>query len=106
MKELEFAEFTNTYEDADGDEHQTTTRAHVVTKDTAREVTVRGMGQVNVGVGTVLVETDRPGVYDTISKKDWDASGYMDASAPTAVPTATGGTEVDPITGEPVTKGK
>lgn len=77
----EFQEYTAVGKDANGDDVELTTRAHVVTSDTAGEVNVRGLGAQNVPAGSVLVETDRPGVYDVITGKDWESMGLASASA-------------------------
>lgn len=82
MKDREFTDYVSTVEDEDGDEHSYTSRVHVVTKDTAGEVSVRGVGQVHVTAGSVLAETDRPGVYDVIPAKDWENMGLTPANEP------------------------
>lgn len=102
MKNLKFKEVTASYEDADGDEHESTVRAAVVTDDLAmidftndegvqarrrREVTDRGGNAVRLNVGDVVVETEKPGVYDVHSADAWKSTGY--AASPDAAPEST-----------------
>jgi len=79
VAEKEFKDYTATYEDADGDKHKSTVRAHVVTEATAGTVVTR-TGTQDVDKGSVIVETDRPGVYDVLSADDWKGTGYGSAS--------------------------
>jgi hypothetical protein len=79
MADREFTEYEGTGSDQDGEDVTSTVRAHVVTKDTAGEVTTR-TGNQNVSVGQVLVETDRPGVYDVLSADEWDSTDYSDGN--------------------------
>lgn len=83
-KSREFTEYSQTVEDADGDEHTHVSRVHIVTRDTQGEVTVRGVGQVNVTPGSVLVETDRPDQYDVISASDWEKMNMTEGDGGTA----------------------
>jgi len=86
MKNLEFKDYTGVVKDADGDEHSTTVRAAVVTDETARVKNDQGnpiarevmtpTGARPVAVGDVLVETDRPGVYDYLTADAWASTGY------------------------------
>lgn len=80
MKVPEFADYTAKTKDDDGDEHESTVRAHVVTKDTAGAYNTR-VGSENVPEGSVLVETDRPGVYDVHTADAWKTTGYASKSA-------------------------
>lgn len=90
-KELDFQDYKATVEDSDGDKHESTVRAAVVTKETAtvknadgrdvpREV-VTPTGSRTVQVGDVLVETDRPGVYDYLGADAWASTGYGKGAA-------------------------
>jgi hypothetical protein len=87
-KRLEFNDYTASVEDSDGDVHEHTVRAAVVTDDTAyvyndegnrrpREVMTPTGGKA-VSVGDVLVETEKPGVYDYLSADAWASTGYAD----------------------------
>lgn len=97
-KELDFQDYKATTEDADGDKHESTVRAAVVTKETAtvknadgrdvpREV-VTPTGSRTVQVGDVLVETDRPGVYDYLGADAWASTGYGKGAAKKAASAA------------------
>lgn len=81
----EFQEFTGIGTDQDGEDSESTITAHVVTKDTSGEVTTR-TGNETVRAGSVLVETDRPGIYDVLSADQWASTGYGQeaATAPVA----------------------
>lgn len=95
MRNLEFQEYTATVEDADGDEHVSTVRAAVVDDGTARVKNDQGnpvarevmtpTGPRPVAVGDVLVETERPGVYDYLTADQWAASGYASPADQNAV---------------------
>lgn len=74
-KALEFEEFTAKIKDDDGDRHESKVRAAKVTRETAGDVLTR-TGVIAVKAGDVVVETDRPGVYDVHSEKTWKESGY------------------------------
>jgi hypothetical protein len=106
MKELEFKEHTHTYKDDDGDEHTTTVRAATVEKGhlsrlvedddgnlnrVARRFSVDTIGgRVPVQEGDVVVERDRPGLYDVLTADQWKGNGYelpksdSEPAAPTA----------------------
>ncbi len=59
-----------------------TLRAHVVTPETAGEsVTVVGGSSLVTVPGIVLLETERPGVYDTLPGSEWEK---MNMTSPTA----------------------
>lgn len=89
MKNLEFQDYTQTLTDEDGDEHDHTVRAAVVTDDLVyvtdattgnrvRREVMTPTGQRQVIAGDVFVETDRPGVYDHMVGEAWSAIGYAD----------------------------
>ncbi|HET7414760.1 MAG TPA: hypothetical protein VFI97_03590 [Arthrobacter sp.] len=93
MKDLVFEDVTADYKDQDGDEHQHTVRACTITDELAeipvtvqtdngpirvkvgRQVNTR-TGPVVVHAGDVVVETDRPGIYDVHSEESWASTGY------------------------------
>lgn len=86
MRDVEFKNYSAKYEDADGDEHTSTVRAHVADKDTADALgtVATRTGSHDVRKGDVLVETDRPGVYDVHSSKSWDDIGYTEGDGASA----------------------
>lgn len=90
MKHLKFEDVTATYKDSDGDEHESTVRAAVVTDDLVmveyensegvrvqrrREVHTRE-GSQKLNVGDVVVETEKSNVYDVHSADSWKRTGY------------------------------
>lgn len=89
-KNLDFKDYTATYQDEDGDEHTHTVRAavigddHVYLKDqngnnVRREVrTPTGARQVSKG--DVFVETETAGVYDYLTADAWASTGYGKAA--------------------------
>lgn len=77
MAKREFVEFTGVGQDADGEDVESTIKAHVVTKETAGEYVGRD-GNAQVREGQVLIETDRPGIYDVLSAEQWAGTGYPD----------------------------
>jgi hypothetical protein len=86
MKALDFQEYTVSVPDKDGDEHDSTIRAAVITADdvyledengnrSRRELmTITGARQVSEG--DVFVEGERAGEYDYLSASAWAATGY------------------------------
>jgi len=75
-KEKKWEEFTATYKDADGDEHEASITVHVVTEDTKGEVSVIGGGIVHTQPGNVLCPTSTANVYDVLTQEQWNSSGY------------------------------
>lgn len=109
MKHLKFEDVTATYEDADGDEHDSTVRAAVVSAELAmidyensegvrvkrrREVITRDGSAHKLNVGDVVVETEKPGVYDVHSADSWKLTGYG-AERDTAEPAPDADTDAD-----------
>ena len=86
-KVLDFQDFSAKVKDKDGDVHESTVRAAVVTEDTAREV-VTPTGARWVNPGDVVVATDRPDVFDVHSEDSWKATGYGKARTSAARKTA------------------
>lgn len=76
MKPIDFKEFTAKVKDNDGDEHESTVLAHVVTNDTQGRSVATRTGSYETVEGNVLVQTDRPGVYDVLSADAWKGTGY------------------------------
>lgn len=85
-KNLDFQDYTATVTDDDGDEHESTVRAAVVTEDlvyikdqngnNVRREVMTPTGGRQVSKGDVYVETDRPGVYDYLTAEAWASTGY------------------------------
>lgn len=76
-------EYVHEYEDEDGDVHTTRVMAEIISKENgnAREVEIRGRsGGFMVSNGNVLTATDRPGVYDVQSLKEWETTGWVEAA--------------------------
>lgn len=74
-------EFKEYRQNADGP----VTRAAVLTDSEAGPYVIQGFtGETYVGPGAVLVETARPGVYDMVSAKDWEAMEMRDGDFPVA----------------------
>lgn len=73
-----FQEYQGKYTDEDGDEHPgTPVRAHVITnKDFNGYEVVTLSGVHRVHAGDAVVERDRPGVYDVVSRDVWEKTGY------------------------------
>lgn len=111
MKELDFQEYTASYEDSDGDKHESTVRAAVIRKDDVyyedketgnrhtREV-VTPTGSRKVQEGDVFVETDRPGVYDYLTADAWKGTGYGSKSASKKASSSTSSDKSDDKSGD------
>lgn len=87
MKHLDFQDYSTTYKDDDGDEHETTIRAAKITDDlvyvkdpntgnNVRREVMTFTGARAVQAGDVFVETERAGVYDFITGEQWEKVGY------------------------------
>lgn len=76
MANLEFADYTATYEDSDGEKQSSTVQAARVTaKEKGQEVnTVAGARVLNTG--DVVVQTDNPNVFDVCTSGQWKSTGY------------------------------
>jgi hypothetical protein len=92
MKDLEFNDYSHTYQDDDGDPHTTTVRAAKVDKGHVtgsngdggrrpvnRYVTTIDGGQRLLRAGDVVVETSNPNLYDVHDEKAWNSTGYAGA---------------------------
>lgn len=92
MKELEFQDYSHTYQDDDGDPHTTTVRAAKVDKGHVtgsngdggrrpvnRYVTTIDGQQRLLRAGDVVVETSNPNTYDVHDEKSWNSTGYAGA---------------------------
>lgn len=105
MKNLDFQDYTATVEDSDGDDHESTVRAAVITDELVyltdedgnkhRREVMTPTGARGVQAGDVFVETEKPGVYDYLSAAAWASTGYSgeveeqeDSPAPAAKKTA------------------
>lgn len=85
-KRLESQDYTATVEDEDGDQHDSTVRAVIITDELVYLKDVNGnnvrreistpTGARQVSVGDVFVETERAGVYDYLSADAWASTGY------------------------------
>jgi hypothetical protein len=76
-KEKKWEEFSATYKDADGDEHESTTLVHIVTEDTKGEVATIDGGVRHTVPGDVLCPTSRANVYDVLTADQWKSSDYV-----------------------------
>lgn len=76
VAEKKFETHSHTYKDDDGDEHETTVEVHEVTEQTRGDF-VNRLGVVErSNVGDVLIRTNRPEVYDKLSKDEYSKLGY------------------------------
>jgi hypothetical protein len=74
MSGLEFKEYNSDGSVVEDTGSEDSIRAAIVDNDETEVVTRDGSAIVNKG--DVIVETDRPGVYDVISADNWNDTGY------------------------------
>ncbi|HEY6020931.1 MAG TPA: hypothetical protein VIY48_13830 [Candidatus Paceibacterota bacterium] len=98
-KNLDFQDYSAVVTDADGDEHESTVRAAVITDELVYLKDMNGnnvrrevptpTGARQVSVGDVFVETERAGVYDYLTADAWASTGYGGAGAEAETPART-----------------
>lgn len=87
-KDLEFQDYTAHTTDEDGDSHESTVTACVVSEELARVKNDQGnpvarevmtpTGPRKVTAGDVLVKTEHEGVYDYLTADAWGSTGYAE----------------------------
>lgn len=76
-KYAEFKEYKGSAEDVDGDSHETTVHAHVITEDTKHLEWQTRDGQTRkYPVGHVVVKTDHHAYHDVLSPEQWKQTDY------------------------------
>lgn len=78
-----FQEYQGKFKDEDEDEHPgTPVKAHVVTDPEFNGYEVQTVaGTHRVRKGEAVIQRDRPGVYDVLSKDEWEKTGYASGAS-------------------------